>query len=358
MNPDEKDVCTKGKSCKTACIKSNLICRESFNASVQSNLPKLVGKISEFSGRISPRPNPQNSEASATIDKGKGFLAKFNKQIEESVKLAGKYGDTIANIEEVLKDPKLNPKDRNALGTRLISLQKDRIANDQKLVALMSQVRAEMLKSRLSASQINQIVNNVDVIKAGDRTGAIKGQLGEFARMFNGLGFANVKETPETVYPLTSVLFEKRRGWASHEMGHMGLTGDKSTTFHEMGHFVEMQRPWLRDYTEKWRDRRAWDQDMVNQMHGGDPPRSVGKLGNSNIPLFQMKNLVGYDGYEKSEAGVMDEFLNPYMGKVYKSGVTEVLSMSIEHFSSPEGMARLRRFDPDLFNLVVGLSVR
>jgi hypothetical protein len=61
-------------------------------------------------------------------------------------------------------------------------------------------------------------------------------------------------------------------------------------------------------------------------------------------------------GYRKDEVAVIDNFVDPYMGKVYKDRFTEVVSMTIEHFSEPYLMSSLFKSHPDLFVLGVGLA--
>lgn len=41
----DKDICTKGKSCKTTCIKKGLTCREYLNPNIKIDLPKTVGLL-------------------------------------------------------------------------------------------------------------------------------------------------------------------------------------------------------------------------------------------------------------------------------------------------------------------------
>jgi hypothetical protein len=61
-------------------------------------------------------------------------------------------------------------------------------------------------------------------------------------------------------------------------------------------------------------------------------------------------------GYKKDEVAVVDTFVNPYIGKVYPDKLTEVVSMTVEHFSEPYLMAHLYKSHPDLFAMGVGLA--
>jgi hypothetical protein len=69
-----------------------------------------------------------------------------------------------------------------------------------------------------------------------------------------------------------------------------------------------------------------------------------------------MSYLTGNQSYGTDEVGLADEYLSPYMGKVYEGRGSEVMSMTMQHFSSPAGMVTLRKAYPEIFNLIVGLS--
>ena len=364
MANEEKDVCTKGKSCKTTCIKKNLVCSEKLNPNAQSGLSRLVemlqGVVQSVVPQPKPKPKPQNS-ASQTIEKGEGFIKEFKNRIESLDKQIGDLRKENSNIESQLRG-KIGSKKSGELRDQLSrNLQVINVAN-QEMVSVMGSIRQKMLgSSTVGQDKIDSLVGGVDLLKAGKNGKEIKDQLAEFAKMFGGKGFGNVKETPGMgVSPLTSIFFNKGRAWADVEMGHMSLDGRKGTTFHEMGHYVEFQRPWLQNYLNKWRNDRAWDRATVKEMYGMDdvPPPIVSSVrsGGRRLPVIPMAYLAGGGAYSREEVGLADEYLSPYMGKIYKDGGTEVLSMGIEQFSSPQRMATLRRAHPELFNLIVGLS--
>ena len=54
-----------------------------------------------------------------------------------------------------------------------------------------------------------------------------------------------------------------------------------------------------------------------------------------------------------------DKFVDPYVGKVYDGyfgeKATEVVSMGIERFHSPESMKEFRDKDPDHFHFILGV---
>lgn len=363
MANEERDVCSKGKSCKTACIKKGLVCREDLKSSVQSGLSQLVETLKGAAQNVIPQPRPKPTDpASQLIEKGMEFAKEFKGRIESLEGRIGALRRDNANIEARIRGSRMSSDERGKLRAQLSrNLQVLNLAN-QELVSVMGGIRQKMLdNSKLTQEQIDKLVGGIDIIKGGKNGKEIKGQLAEFARMFGGKGFSNVRETPGMgVSPLTSIFYSKERAWADVEMGHMRLDGRKGTTFHEMGHYIEYQRPWLQKFMNKWRNERAWDRATVKEMYGMEdvPPPIVSTLrtGGRRLPVIPMSYLTGGTSYARDEVGVADEFLSPYMGKIYRDGGTEVLSMGIEQFSSPQRMATLRRAHPELFHLVVGLS--
>lgn len=363
MANEEKDVCTKGKSCKTACIKTNLVCRESIRPLIQSGLSNLVNTLQKVLPISAPqRPVTVSSPASQTLSKGREFLRPFASRMDALDKKIGELRKANRSIEVRLAGRgKLSSNDRASLRDQLSKNLSELNKTNQQMVGVMNEIRFKMLSSsKMTPEQIRKVVENVDVLRAGKKSGAdIRDQLAEFARMFGGKGFSNVKDTPIDVNPLTTIFFNKGRPWANVEDGHMQLDSTKGNTFHEMGHFVEHQRPWLKKYMGQWRDSRAWDKATVKEMYEGEdvppPITSIRRIGGRQIPTISMSYLAG-GKYREDEVGVADEFLSPYMGKIYPDGGTEVLSMSMEHFSSPHRMVALRRAHPELFDMVVGLS--
>lgn len=310
-----------------------------------------------------PQPKPKSTDpASLTIEKGKDFIREFNGKIESLDKQIADLRKQNYEIESRLRG-KVGANTRKELREQLSrNLQVVNTAQNE-LVSVMGGIRQKMLgNSKMNPEQINTIVSNIDLIKAGKGVSKdIQSQLAEFAKMFGGKGFSNVKETPGMgVSLLTTVFFNKGRAWADVEMGHMRLDGTKANTFHEMGHYIEHQRPWLQKFVGKWRNDRAWDRATVKEMYGMEdvPPPIVSTIrsGGRRLPVIPMSYLTGSKGYSRDEVAVADEYLSPYMGKIYRDGGTEVLSMSIEQFSSPQRMATLRRAHPELFHLIIGLS--
>ena len=102
------------------------------------------------------------------------------------------------------------------------------------------------------------------------------------------------------------------------------------TYVHELGHHLEYSNPSWKKKIDAWRARRT-----------------------AGEKLQTLNDMTGNTHYRSNEVGYKDEFMNPYIGKVYEHGSTEVLSMGIEElFADPVGFIQK---DPDMFDFIVDL---
>jgi hypothetical protein len=100
--------------------------------------------------------------------------------------------------------------------------------------------------------------------------------------------------------------------------------------FHEIGHHQEFSTPGLKEAAAAWRDEKA---DLSKGLQS-------------------LRMLTGAN-YRADEMAYVDTYVSPYVGKVYKDKSTEVVSMGIQHFSSGELLAELRRKDPSHVDFIM-----
>ncbi|QOJ22962.1 MAG: hypothetical protein HRU78_04290 [Gammaproteobacteria bacterium] len=62
--------------------------------------------------------------------------------------------------------------------------------------------------------------------------------------------------------------------------------------------------------------------------------------------VYSLRSLTGNRGYRSNEGAYSDDFINPYVGKVYRDKTTEVWSMGIQYLSNPSDAAMLVAKDP------------
>jgi hypothetical protein len=103
------------------------------------------------------------------------------------------------------------------------------------------------------------------------------------------------------------------------------LDGSKKTLAHEFGHHVETSLD-IVNQSKAFLDRRCGDQKVV--------------------PVFSKQK----DGKEITRP---DNFIDPYVGKVYDGDATEVVSMGLQYmFSDPVAFYNK---DPDHFKFIYGI---
>lgn len=108
---------------------------------------------------------------------------------------------------------------------------------------------------------------------------------------------------------------------------------NKNTLFHECGHLVE-----------HW-DSAFWCacSDFIARRATGAP-----------VKLKTLTKL----RYAPNERAYPDKFINPYVGKIYESDSTEVVSMGLQCLANPQSLTHLAQHDPDHFKLILGICTR
>ena len=101
--------------------------------------------------------------------------------------------------------------------------------------------------------------------------------------------------------------------------------------FHENGHFVEFSNPAIAAAAREFRSSRATSKP---------------------VPY---RDLQPDTNLSASVMAVRGKFFDPYVGTIYKSGFTEVISMGVERFSTPENMAQFFSEDREHFEFTLGV---
>lgn len=115
---------------------------------------------------------------------------------------------------------------------------------------------------------------------------------------------------------------------------NLGSAFDKRVLWHELGHHIESD-PMAAMAARLFIQSRAEGE----RMH-------------------TLRSLTGSKFYDASETAYKDGFFDPYVGKVYRDGATELFSMVMESLSSPFLLARRIAVDPESFEFVTGYLAR
>lgn len=189
----------------------------------------------------------------------------------------------------------------------------------------MARFRKSLIgKYGISQKEASNIVKkiNFDNIKESDRP-ALETLATDFFRLTGGRGSATLKRYDQ----------QGDRASASQffENVNIGDTLKPRTVFHEHGHHFEYSDPRIAEAAREWRDRRATGSER------------------------SLNDITGSIAYSQIETAMPGKYIDPYVGKIYPGGNTEVVSMGIENFHSDSGMIALWKVDPDHFKFIVGL---
>jgi len=215
----------------------------------------------------------------------------------------------------------------------------------------MAILRKETLKTTVTDKQIKERLDSIPFTnqKKADRL-KVRSEVEEFAKIFNG-GGVTVKSEGALDGQISAVKLGTSRAknnwkgeilvpFADPQNSYMELLS-KQTVFHEIGPSLETSRKANLNMAVNWRTSRVI----------------------SNAPT---KTKVK-KAWTLSEGVLPDEFITPYVGRPYRSRnrgykqgftdtATEVISMGVEHFASPELMFRLYSVDPDHFHMILSLT--
>lgn len=101
--------------------------------------------------------------------------------------------------------------------------------------------------------------------------------------------------------------------------------------FHELAHFIEFENPAIGAAAIEWVQSRATG------------------------PLAKLSDLQPGSKYREDEVAYPDAFVSPYVGKSYGYNYTEVVSMGIERFATPELMEEFYTQDREHFEFILGV---
>lgn len=291
---------------------------------------------------------------------GRKFLRQFN-SLDRAVELVRRY-DILLETTAKRVTASMTSEQISQMSSKLLDLNARKYRAEKRLEGIMADVRSKMLQTNLTDKQVKDLVSRVWTQNTSEET---RSHMAEFIRMFNGRGFTDLGESSEGK-SVRSVSETTDRAHARLSKGIVRTSGERSTTFHEIAHIVEGQRPWMARYAVQWRDGKAYDniQDIRRQLNKDVPPQGFYKTGpTTSAPLIRLKDIFAGSKYDESELAVVDKFVHKYMGKVYQrqpwltQKSTEVWSMAMEQFASPQTMATLYRTHPELFEIVAGLAV-
>lgn len=122
-----------------------------------------------------------------------------------------------------------------------------------------------------------------------------------------------------------------RSGYNSNSLTITMATDDPGTLIHEMGHWIESSVSGIANEAKRFYNSRTEGEKTV-KLKTFDPT------------------------YGNDEITKVDQWINPYMGKVYSDGSTEIISMGLElMYRNPVYLAKK---DPEMFDFIYSVVRR
>jgi hypothetical protein len=133
----------------------------------------------------------------------------------------------------------------------------------------------------------------------------------------------------------------------------------RATLFHEMSHFTDGKDPETDLKAQQFVFRRTGGKGFtagLRSMNDADP-RNMAQTGNLDVKIgAEIVRLLKLKLYGPDELYAPDKFIYEYVGKVNAKDRSpnkfhEVMSNGMQHFSSPEALAKLMEKDPEHVDL-------
>tara|TARA_R110000823_G_scaffold279317_2_gene397627 strand:+ start:52 stop:624 length:573 start_codon:yes stop_codon:yes gene_type:complete len=151
----------------------------------------------------------------------------------------------------------------------------------------------------------------------------------------------------------------KRRAYSSWDKGiFVKARSDAGTVVHELGHQLEGKQGWIKEMTNKWlRQRLGKGEEALRlkidkETKAGNPVKVLkAQDALKKYKLRRLNEIEPLSKYKDNEVAFEDDFLDPYVGKVYDRGDTEIVSTGLQWmYVNP---AEFHKRDPDHFDLIL-----
>lgn len=326
--------CNPGNiQCGGKCQNGKMNCNEQHSPEQKKGWAGIAQKIANFFGRFKPRKSKTPKEPGGVshkdlINNGAKVMPKALKGELDNLRSLSTQADTLRS--KIKKMPK--GAERDKLIEQHQGLKKSVEEAEGKAVASMGDFRKSLIdqasvEDKKAAKKFAQGLSAGDLDK--DLRKEVIGQAREFGALTGGKGASTLKYIVQTA--------ERPHADQRQREVNVGDNPAKTTNFHEFAHHIEYENPKLGRAALEW----------VKERSTSGKTQSLNRLTKSS-------------DYDKDEVAYPDKFVEAYVGKVYKEKgkelpYTEVISMGVERFSSPEAMVKFHTKDPEHFNFTLGV---
>ncbi|WNZ59183.1 DUF4157 domain-containing protein [Myxococcus sp. MxC21-1] len=317
-------------------IKNGIDFMESISKGMRSRLDELVHKVypgdtaalAEFNTRM------QEISNDPIMQKGLGDLRKdYVANKAEIERIEAQQADLTHEYNRY----------KNARDWLLTSMESRSSANKAKAAEIMTELRNALLgEATPPAAAIADAPaitpEGLKAIHSHHRTEAeVRADIAEHYRMTGNA-------PPEGFFLTKGPRTDDNRAEYFHAARYINVGNKPSSTtmHHELSHRIEHVDPEISSASKSFVEARA-----RRFVQPGQP-----------IETKPLSTLTGIESYKPYEHAYEGGFIDKYVGKVYDSPATEVVTMGLERFNNPMEMAQLYRQDPEHFFYVLGVVQR
>jgi hypothetical protein len=272
---------------------------------------------------------PRSHGLNQTIEKGKSLFTQEDFQhLDKAAKLEEDINANILGLIQVtknplkwLKIPGIIAENMKMTSQHNVLLEKtEKIRN--RIIAGESEL--EQLK-RITVARM-KVLKDVEVDIFGEKGDIVLTHVVDFHKMTTAkMQKIEIKES----YKDVSFYSPKQEGV---QVPFIGLKRpSRESIFHEFGHHLETSQPQIRKMAKEWLKSRA---SGANE--------SLGKL--LNNPRY------------KDVMATPDDFVSPYVGRIYDHDSTEVISMGLEHMANAQSLQKIYRKDKEHLFFALGAA--
>ena len=340
----------KGKSCAPMICRGGYNCRHHWRPVRKSWISegriKPQSFFDENDNEIPPALQKEIDKELAILNKSVNMKKKTvkksdeKKPVEKETKM--KSDDIRKNMLKVEKD---NARKKALLKNGLIKskAQEDKLMKKIDKLSLEDRddLYYELDKLSRKTDKIRDAIENLDKNIHGSLKKMIAGKK-KLSIENKGLYLEKTEEWFDGILDIEIPEFEARkvsgrgRAYASRGMSdklnsiNVNAYDTEETKIHEIGHIIEFSDPEIKKKAN----------DFLEKRTKGDKPK-------------KLRDVTGIKGYGDKEITKEDKFFDPYVGKIYRSGDTEIVSMGLQRlYEDPVGFAVA---DPEYFDLIIDI---
>ena len=316
--------CKKGMPCGNSCISKAKKCRKGLGTAVAAIVEHITNPDNLEKGVGSSDKEPSYKDL-PPIETAKDAIAKGEAYLKDELAAYDKLNNEIDDLSAIIVNPLSSAKEAVEATFRRDEATKERTEIENKIHEKIVSGDRDQAKNLAEQMEFSKIAKKL--------IPSVKQTAEDFYTMSNGKGSDTLSLLTKTTKRAYAMNPENNSGTGVINIGETKSDGSirEKVLFHEMGHHVEFGNPKF----------AAAARDFVESRATGSEEK--------------LSKLTGNNGYKSYEKALPDDFISPYVGKLYKNGSTEVISMGVENLHSKDAASKFINRDREHFLFTVGV---